>query len=132
MRTISTEISLGDLNGENGFSITDGDALSRLGTSVSSAGDINGDGIDDFIIGAPRGRDITPDAGSSYVVFGNANGFNSTLDLTTLDGSNGFRLIGQNRRELSGSSVSSAGDVNGDGLGDLIVGRAEFSLCRLR
>ena len=107
---------------ENGFSITDGDALSRLGTSVSSAGDINGDGIDDFIIGAPRGRDITPDAGSSYVVFGNANGFNSTLDLTTLDGSNGFRLIGQNRRELSGSSVSSAGDVNGDGLDDLIVG----------
>jgi len=122
MRTISTEISLGDLNGENGFSITDGDALSRLGTSVSSAGDINGDGIDDFIIGAPRGRDITPDAGSSYIVFGDANGFNSNLDLTTLDGSNGFRLIGQNRRELSGSSVSSAGDVNGDGIGDLIVG----------
>ena len=44
------------------------------------------------------------------------------LDLATLDGTNGFRLIGIDAGDRSGHSVSSAGDVNGDGFADLIVG----------
>ena len=65
------------------------------GCSVAGAGDVNGDGIDDLIIGAPcadpGGR---YDAGESYVVFGSAAGFAASLDLAALDGSNGFRLDG--------------------------------------
>ena len=45
-----------------------------------------------------------------------------SLDLATLDGTNGFRLIGIDADDASGCSVSSAGDVNGDGFADLIVG----------
>ena len=61
------------------------------GISVAGAGDVNGDGIDDLIIGAP---DAVSDAGESYVVFGSAAGFGASLDLAALDGTNGFRLDG--------------------------------------
>ena len=83
------------------------------GSSVSSAGDINGDGFDDLIIGA---------LGASYVVFGKAAGFDTTLDLSSLNGNNGFRLDGTTGRSYSGRPVSNAGDVNGDGFDDVIVG----------
>ena len=48
-----TEINLSELNGENGFAINGIDNFDNSGYSVSSAGDINGDGIEDLIIGAP-------------------------------------------------------------------------------
>ena len=48
--------------------------------------------------------------------------FPSNLDLSTLNGANGFRLSGMAADDLSGYSVASAGDVNGDGFADLIVG----------
>ena len=92
---------------------------------VSSAGDVNGDGYDDLIIGAfradPNGND---NAGETYVIYGGASapGTGGVLDLSDLDGSNGFTLIGIDAGDLSGTSVSSAGDVNGDGYDDLIIG----------
>ena len=95
----------------------------RSGFAVSSAGDINGDGIDDLIIGAYFGAGY---AGNSYVVFGRdtatAGDFAANLSLSALDGSNGFRIAGAAGFDLSGRSVASAGDVNGDGIGDLIIG----------
>ena len=84
------------------------------GRSVAAAGDVNGDGFGDLIIGAPF-ADPGGVNGESYVVFGRASGFDASLDLATLDGTNGFRLDGIRR---SGDSVASAGDVNGDGFGD--------------
>jgi hypothetical protein len=60
-------------------------------------------------------------AGASYVVFGRANGFTPVFDLSTIDGTNGFRLNGIDAADFSGY-VSSAGDVNGDGVDDLIIG----------
>ena len=94
------------------------------GFSVSSAGDVNGDGLDDLIVGAwgadPSGKS---EAGKSYVVFGKANG--SAIDLSTIANANnplgGFVINGEAAGDQSGFSVSSAGDVNGDGLDDLIV-----------
>ena len=111
-------IDLATLDGTNGFRIAGVDQNDFSGTSVSSAGDMNGDGYDDVIIGAENAGP----GGASYVVFGKPSGFAADLDLSTLDGTNGFRLDGVQEFGVSGSSVSSAGDVNGDGLDDLVIG----------
>jgi hypothetical protein len=115
--------SLADLDGTNGFRLEGIDAGDDSGFSVAGAGHVNGDGFSDLIVGAPGAAPSGDyNAGESYVVFGRASGFGASLDLATLDGTNGFRLDGIDPRDLSGSSVAGAGDVNGDGFGDLIVG----------
>ncbi|MCA1732692.1 MAG: hypothetical protein LC732_03720 [Acidobacteria bacterium] len=100
--------------------IASGDILGQGWRSVSSAGDVNGDGIEDIILGA-FGASPNNDEGVSYVIFGSDAGFGASFDLTTLDGSNGFRLDGSIDQSGSGYTVSSAGDVNGDGRDDLII-----------
>jgi len=116
-------LALSSLDGTSGFRLDGAAEFDRAGISVSAAGDINGDGIDDLIIGA---RNASPDgntsAGSSYVVFGRSTGFDSTLALSSLDGSTGFRIDGAAAGGLAGYSVSEAGDINGDGLDDLVIG----------
>ncbi|WP_072013862.1 FG-GAP repeat protein [Myxosarcina sp. GI1] len=111
------------LDGSNGFVIPGINNGDELGRSVSSAGDVNGDGIDDLIIGAPSADENGnyDNEGASYVVFGSSNGFNANLDPETLDGNNGFVIPGIDNYDNSGRSVSSAGDVNGDGIDDLII-----------
>ena len=107
---------------------------------MGSAGDVNADGFDDVIIGAP---DADPNgdrnAGESYVVYGSSTGFNGSLDLDQLDGSNGFVIKGTNRfvhnsinryrygrygfwSNRSGFLASGIGDINADGFDDLVVG----------
>ncbi|MEH1839380.1 MAG: Ig-like domain-containing protein [Nostoc sp.] len=116
-------LNLSDLNGSNGFVINGIDPDDRSGSSVSSAGDFNGDGIDDLIIGAPLATHNSKyGAGESYVVFGKSSGFGASLNLSNLNGSNGFVINGIDTDDFSGSSVSSAGDFNGDGIDDLIIG----------
>ena len=120
-------LNVADLDGSNGFVIQGTDYFGDLGHSVSSAGDINGDGIDDLIIGAPLAYGYSYGyyafgAGKSYVVFGSSDGFDEVFELETLDGSNGFVIQGINYNDSSGWSVSSAGDINGDGIDDLIIG----------
>jgi hypothetical protein len=112
-------INLSTLNGTNGYRLDGIDAAGRSGRSVASAGDVNGDGLGDFVIGAPR---ADSDAGESYVVFGKVSGFASSINLSTLDGVSGFRLDGIDADDQSGISVASAGDVNGDGFDDVIIG----------
>jgi hypothetical protein len=115
----NTRVDLATL-GAGGFRIDGIDVGDVSGVSVSGAGDVNGDGLADLIVGASRadaGGD--GDAGESYVVFGKAS--STPIDLATL-GAGGFRIDGINFKDTSGVSVSGAGDVNGDGLADLIVG----------
>jgi hypothetical protein len=116
-------LDLATLDGTNGFRLEGINLRDYSGTSVAGAGDVNGDGFGDVIIGA-YGVDKSGDydVGESYVVFGKAGGFAQSLDLATLDGTNGFRLDGVDPFDISGRSVSGAGDVNGDGFADVIVG----------
>jgi hypothetical protein len=101
--------------GTNGFLINGAAAGDWAGFSVSNAGDVNGDGLSDLIVGA---KNNTGAVGRSYVVFGKIN--TTTVELSAL-GANGFSINGQNADDNSGYNVSSAGDVNGDGLADLAV-----------
>ena len=102
------EIDLSALNGADGFALDGASGFESAGFSVSDAGDVNGDGIDDIAIG-------TAGAGVGYVVFGTDQGFPARSSLSTLDGTDGFALAG------AGYDVSGAGDVNGDGIGDVMT-----------
>ena len=117
--------------GSGGFKIQGENVGDCAGWSVSSAGDVNGDGIDDIIVGAYFNDSGGGDAGAAYVVFGRdvdmVGGFSSPLSLADVAaGSGGFKIQGENASDYAGISVSSAGDVDGDGFADIIVG-APFS-----
>ena len=119
-------IELSDLDGNDGFVINGIDMSDSSGRSVSSAGDINGDGVADLVVGAdnadPNGNFS---AGESYVLFGGSGvGSGGTIELSDLDGNDGFVINGIDMSDSSGRSVSSAGDINGDGVADLIIGAA--------
>ncbi|QCI79622.1 hypothetical protein E6W36_08955 [Hankyongella ginsenosidimutans] len=114
-------LDLGNLSTTDGFRFTDSYAYDPLGNSVSSAGDVNGDGIDDLIVGAPSNDAGGINAGAAYVIYGRSGGL-SDLDLTALTAADGFRIIGDAAGNRAGYSVSNAGDVNADGIDDLIVG----------
>ena len=104
------------LNGTNGFTLSNGGRYT--GTIVTSAGDFNHDGYDDILVTAELAG-TTP--GNAYVVYGKASGFSSNLDLATLNGTNGFKIFANVASDRLGGYASSAGDVNGDGIDDIIV-----------
>jgi len=121
-------LDLTALNGSNGFVLNGIGGFDFSGRSVSSAGDINGDGFDDILIGANNGDPNGENSGESYVVFGQADGFGASFDLSTLDGTNGFVINGIERYDYSGNSVSSAGDINGDGFDDILIGAGDANV----
>jgi hypothetical protein len=104
-------------NSSSGYKIA-GKNGSYLGSSVSGAGDVNGDGLADFIVGAFN----QSGSGNAFVVYGKAGNTHTGLNLSnlTISASDGFQIIGATNSGL-GASVSGAGDVNGDGLSDVIV-----------
>lgn len=88
----------------------------RFGTSVSGAGDLNGDGYDDLIIGAPFYTNGEFEEGTVAILYGSAIA-DSIPDLW-IESNQAFASFG--------TSVSGAGDVNGDGYADVIVGAPYF------
>jgi hypothetical protein len=106
--------------GTTGFFI-DGQAnIYRTGTSVAGAGDVNDDGLEDVIVGAPGAdNNSRADSGSAYVVFGKSS--TTSVDLASL-GAAGFRIDGALAGDEAGTAVSGVRDMNDDGMDDVIVG----------
>ncbi|MEO5362280.1 MAG: DUF4347 domain-containing protein [Magnetococcus sp. DMHC-8] len=113
----TSSLDLSSLSSATGFKLNGATAGDLAGGSVHAAGDVNGDGMADLIVGA---RNANATDGISYVVFGKTGGFATPLDLTSLNGNTGFRLVGTGA-QFAGATVNTAGDINGDGIDDLIV-----------
>ena len=118
-RSALSDLSLSSgIDPKRGLKIKGVGTGSGFGGSVNGAGDINGDEIDDVIIGASQAGST----GKAYVIFGGEN-FASEIDLSGgLGSQEGFSVIGASANDYLGAAVSCAGDVNGDGMSDLIVG----------
>ena len=117
-------IDLGSLDGNNGFALPGIDAGDVAGTAVSAAGDVNGDGFEDFLIGATGADGPTesnPFAGEAYIVFGQGSGWPGSFDPDSLDGTNGATVFGVNNVDSLGVATA-GGNINGDGISDIIVG----------
>ena len=122
-----TDINIDSLNTEDGYNILIAQNGGCQSLVVSGAGDINKDGYSDFII-----SDSCADwngvnrVGISYVIFGNSLGF-SNIHTANLTSDQGFRILGNSTNDSSGSSASNAGDIDGDGYGDILVGASGAS-----
>jgi len=90
-----------------------------FGSAVSLAGDVNGDGYTDIVVGAPYFDNATfPFEGKVYVYHGSSTGLPATAS---------FSRVIQSSNALFGISVATAGDVNGDGFADVLVGAAQYT-----
>jgi len=103
-------------------------AASAAGTSIAGIGDINNDGYDDIIIGAPNAAGGGTARGEAYVIFGDAP---ATINIGTLGAADGFKIFGTLNNGFLGQSVMSAGDVNGDGMSDFMVSTPGESAVRV-
>jgi hypothetical protein len=108
--------------GSAGYRIDGAHFGDQAGSAVAGAGDVNGDGLDDVLVSAPTAPyppDARPSAGIVYVIYGKADG--TTIDLASL-GTGGYEIEGPSQGAFVGGSIASAGDVNGDGTPDQLIG----------
>jgi hypothetical protein len=94
-------------------------AADFAGSSVSSAGDVNNDGFDDFLIGAVWANEFT---GKAYLIYGKASGWATNVSIGTADGS----FLGESTYDYAGFSLTAAGDLNQDGNDDFLISAAYF------
>ncbi|MFQ5490910.1 MAG: S8 family serine peptidase, partial [Phycisphaerae bacterium] len=124
MATFRAVLSLATLEGSNGFVIAGLPGTGGAGTSVGAAGDVNNDGYADVMVGAPFIGSFTKlHRGDAYVVFGGPLvGVNGLVNLAELQPAEGYVIQGVGTDHELGRSVAGAGDVNADGLDDVVVG----------
>ncbi|MEN0064227.1 MAG: hypothetical protein AAGA48_18900 [Myxococcota bacterium] len=106
---------LGDLDESTAAAELRGETDSDQAGRAVAGSDVTGDGVPDVIVGAPSNGAGGTDAGAVYVVAGPVAG---SIDLTNADA----KLIGENADDRVGASIAAAGDVNGDGFNDLLIG----------
>src|SRR3989344_3173307 len=107
-----------DTNLSNSNASFIGEAGDSSGVSVSSVGDVNGDGYDDILIGAYLNDEGGDNAGQVYLIFGKSSGWSMDTNLSNANAS----FYGEKNNDNAGFSVSSAGDVNNDGYDDILIG----------
>lgn len=97
-----------------------GEASYGLNNSgLASLGDLNQDGLDDFIIGASR---YDNERGAAYIIYGQQNGWIHA----TLSEQSAITIVGENKGDRFGSSIANVGDFNGDGVSDIVVGAKDY------
>lgn len=120
-----------DLDGADGFRIADactpigtGTSCALVGNSLAGVGDVNGDGVDDLALGAPNDLGAPPigGRGAVYILFGRAGGFPAEVALDALAPGQGFKASGEDWFNEAGRTVAGAGDINGDGIDDVLIG----------
>ncbi|MCK4969432.1 MAG: FG-GAP repeat protein, partial [Thermoplasmata archaeon] len=92
------------------------------GVSVAGAGDVNNDGIDDMLIGAPGADGAQQAMGKAYVIFGKKSGWSMDTNLSTSNAS----FLGENALAKAGRYVAGGGDLNGDGYDDILISATDF------
>jgi hypothetical protein len=106
--------------GRRGFRVRGYTEDDGFGTAIAGVGDLNRDGRDDLILGAPRAsRGLAIAAGRAFVVYGSRS--TRTVRTRAL-GARGYTITGDRPGARAGASVAAAGDVNGDGITDFILG----------
>jgi VCBS repeat-containing protein len=107
--------------GNGGFRIGGELGNDWAGGFVSFAPDMNGDGLPELLIGALGNDAGGSNAGAAYVVFGGADGLATSLDWAA-NALGGFKIFGEAAADAAGTAIAYAGDLNGDGIGDLLIG----------
>ncbi|HAR62561.1 MAG TPA: hypothetical protein DF296_07035 [Candidatus Margulisbacteria bacterium] len=90
----------------------------RLGSEISPAGDVNGDGYSDFFVAAEENGSSGVRAGKVYLIFGKPGGWSQDQSIASAD----VEFLGERAGDIAGRSVAGLGDFNGDGLADFAVG----------
>jgi hypothetical protein len=120
--TIFLASSLGDesdINLDDADYIIDGEVIhDYLGYAMASAGDVDGDGLDDIILGAHQNDEAGSNAGMTYLLLGSSFGTASSISLSEAS----YRISGAYGSDTSGNSVAGGGDIDGDGLSDVLIG----------
>jgi hypothetical protein len=113
--SITTDMAHAQLDGE--------ESSDNSGQSIAWIGDLDGDGLDEALIGAPRSADVAVNAGKACLIGGAALAAGGVISLANADVS----LMGETAWSYAGAAVANAGDVDGDGLDDLLVGAPSYA-----
>lgn len=117
------DVQIDSLTLSQGFKITGASDSLTIGITnmINPAGDVNNDGVDDIVLGAPTSPDSfgNPYSGMIYIIYGKQGGLVDHINLSALSSSQGFTIKGNTKEAYLGYSATS-GDIDGDGLNDLV------------